>query len=122
MTLFFMPHLQLDKDAIQSVKLSSTSMTINEKHRFTQADIPRVIRALTDCGFYSKAQAKSLESQFVLPRYTIQECVEDVVNVYDYATQQQKSAALDACLQLSGEENVHISQLHHCAQSYSEQA
>lgn len=52
---------------------------------------------------------------------TTQDFVEEVVNTYNYATEQQKSAALDACLQLSSGGNVHISQLHRCAQSYSEQ-
>lgn len=47
------------------------------------------------------------------------EIIEDIVNMYDYATEQQKKDAIDECLRTSDMENINIEHLHRCAKSYS---
>ena len=56
------------------------------------------------------------------PSYHLIEIIEDIVNIYDYATEQQKKDAIDECLRTSDMENINIEHLHRCAKSYSVQA
>lgn len=122
MSIFFTPRLQINKEAVKTVKVSSTSITINDEHHFTQNEAPNIIAALKGCGFYSDEQAKLLEKQLVKSEHNIQEIVGDVVSTYDYATEQQKKDAIDECLRTSDMENLNIEHLHRCAKSYSVQA